>query len=99
MITRIGLLIASLCILQSVTSRPALADNQSLYTELVAAGYEIKSVSFLDPDFTSRYGAKFDPQDTVVITLQKGASSAACFWYASAWINQDLATRKCSVFK
>jgi hypothetical protein len=90
---------AGACALFSVLAAPARADNQSLYTDLAAAGYEVRSVVFLDPQFTSRYAAKYDPTDTVVITLQNGHSTAACFWYASVWITQDLAARKCSVFK
>lgn len=97
---RIGILrFTAACALLASLAAPAWADNQSLYTDLAAAGYEVKSVVFLDPGFTSRYGAKYDPTDTVLITLQNGHSTAACFWYASVWINQDLAQRKCAVFK
>ena len=91
--------VAAACVFLSAFAAPARADNQSLYTDLAAAVYEIKSVVFLDPQFTSRYEAKYDPTDTVVITLQKGPSTAVCFWYATVWVTQDLAARKCDVFK
>ena len=97
---RIGVLPAAAAFaLLSASAAPAWADNQSLYTDLTAAGYEVRSVVFLDAEFTTRYEAKYDPTDTVVITLQNGHSTAACFWYASVWITQDLAGRKCAVFK
>jgi len=89
--------VASLLLL-SCLARPALADDQP-YKALLADGYEIKSVVFLDPAFTTRYGNKIDNQDAVVVTLQKGPSSAVCYWYATAWINQALADKSCAVFK
>ena len=90
--------LASFVLSLSCFGRPALADDQP-YKALLADGFEIKSVVFLDPAFTTRYGNKIDNEDTVVVTLQKGPSSAVCYWYASAWITQGLNGKTCSVFK
>jgi hypothetical protein len=75
------------------------AHADELYKSLLSEGYEIKSVVILTPDFTTRYGNKIDSQDAVVVTMQKGPSSAACYWYARDWLNQALADKKCNVFK
>lgn len=90
--------LASLVLLLSCFGRTALADDQP-YKALLADGYEIRSVVFLDPAFTTRYGNKIDNTDTVVVTLQKGPSSAVCYWYAAAWITQALNDKTCAVFK
>jgi len=75
------------------------ARADELYKSLLSEGYEIKSVVILPPDFTTRYGNKIDAQDAVVVSMQKGPSTAACYWYARDWLNQALADKKCNVFK
>jgi len=91
-----GMVIGVLAVSLLSASHAAHADE--LYKALLADGYEVKNVVVLNPDFTSRYGNKNDFQDTVIVSMQKGPSSAACYWYASDWITQNLGEKKCAVF-
>ncbi|MGH6989224.1 MAG: hypothetical protein ACREFD_12975 [Stellaceae bacterium] len=90
-----GVALAAGAMLSSV--RAAQAD--ALYKSLLVGGYEIKSVVVLNSDFTSHFGNKLDNNYTVLVTLQKGSSSAACYFYIKDWINQTLSKRTCAVFK
>jgi hypothetical protein len=45
---------------------------------LMAAGYEIKAVSFVPQDASSRVSKTLD-KDAALITLQKGGAAATCF--------------------
>ena len=45
---------------------------------LLAAGFEIKAVSFVPQDASSRVSNTLD-KDAALITLQKGAAAATCF--------------------
>jgi hypothetical protein len=91
-----GMVVGVYAVSLLLVSHVALADE--LYKTLLADGYEVKNVVVLNPDFTSRYGNKNDFQDTVIVSMQKGSSSAACYWYATDWITQNLGEKKCAVF-
>ncbi len=45
---------------------------------LMSSGYEIKAVSFVPQDASSRVSKTLD-KDAALITLQKGAAAATCF--------------------
>ena len=45
---------------------------------LMSSGYDIKSVSFVPQDASSRVSKTLD-QDAALVTLQKGAAAATCF--------------------
>jgi hypothetical protein len=46
---------------------------------LLSAGYEIKAVTFVPQDASSRVSKTLD-QDAALVTLQKGSAAATCFY-------------------
>jgi hypothetical protein len=78
-------------------ARAALAAEP--YKSLLGEGYELKSVVVLNSHFTTVYGGKVDESYTAIVSLQKGASTAACYIYVKDWINQSLGSTNCNVFK
>jgi hypothetical protein len=59
---------------------------------LITAGYEIKNVYFIPIDAYKPLGYDSSISPQVVITLQKGASTAACSFAANNWVAQNPGT-------
>ncbi|HZP19010.1 MAG TPA: hypothetical protein VFB16_02275 [Bauldia sp.] len=80
----------------------ALAQDKPSFKELIGSGYEIKDVSFVPTDALKPMGYPPDTGAAVLVTLQKGASSAVCGFNASNWSNQAAAslegTSQCDVY-
>jgi hypothetical protein len=81
---------------------PALAADKPSFRELIAGGYEIKDVSFVPADALKPMGYAEDTGAAVLVTLQKGGSSAVCGFNATNWSNQAAGSldghNQCDVF-
>jgi hypothetical protein len=71
--------------LAGLTLGPAAAADLPSIKSLLAAGYEIRSVTFIPVDALGPLG--IDPKTPqVIVTLQRGAAIAACEYLAVNWI-------------
>jgi len=73
------------------------AAQQPTMKELLAGGYEVKSVVLVPRDVVKRGGAT-DSVDAVVIMLQNGAALATCYEEYSSFVS-DPTTLACTVYK
>jgi hypothetical protein len=55
---------------------------------LLTAGYEVKNVVFVPMDAMKPMGYPENTAPQVIVTLQKGASAAACSFAATNWQSQ-----------
>jgi hypothetical protein len=60
------------------------------YGYLLGQGYEIKTVSVFSASDSTRLSGAIQSADTILITLQKGGSSATCWVVFSAWNGQAM---------
>jgi hypothetical protein len=65
--------------------------------ELLASGYEVKSMMLIPRDVVKRGGAD-NAVDAVMITMQNGAALATCYEEFSSFVS-DPTTLACNVFK
>jgi len=95
-------LLFSAAILIGAASLAVADDPKPSFKELIAGGYEIKDVTFVPIDAMKGMGYDDDAAPSVLVTLQKGASSAVCGYSASNWSYQTVAslegTSQCDVY-
>lgn len=71
---------------------PPDGDSQSAtFAALLQEGFELRATSFVPADAVSRQSGK-DSSDAIVVTLQKGAASAVCFYTLKAYVSRKLGT-------
>jgi hypothetical protein len=67
------------------------AKTESL-SQLISAGYEIKNILLMGTEELKALGYEPTLPPQVLITLQKGASTAACLGAAANWLGQNPST-------
>ena len=69
----------------------ANAAGTAAFRTLVGQGYEIKAVTLVPVEVVKRDDPTYNA-DTVVVTLQKGGSVAACYFSFASWHNMNKAS-------
>jgi hypothetical protein len=76
---------------QSTPSPPAQSPpSTSTYQSLLTQGFEVKNVFLISVDASTRLSAAIQQQESVMVTLQKGAVTATCWVVFTAWNQQNL---------
>ena len=85
---------------ENLTSPPPSQQSPPPATlkSLLDQGFEIKNVLYLSGATSTRQAQQME-QPTVLITLQKSASTAACWFALSLWITQQISTGTCNVLR
>ena len=65
--------------------------STNTYQSLLTQGFEVKNVSLISADTSTRLSGTIQQQETVMVTLQKGAVTATCWVVFGAWNQQTLA--------
>lgn len=82
-----GVLSASLAVVIAGAGAASAQQPKPSLKQLLVDGYEIKNVLFIPMEALPALGANAgNPQ--VVVTLQRGPSTAACQYSATNWFNQ-----------
>ena len=69
---------------------PPDSDRQSVTLEaLMREGFEVRATSFIPAEAVTRQSGKVS-SDAVVMTLQKDAASAVCFYTLKAYVSKKL---------
>jgi len=63
--------------------------STSTYQTVLSQGFEVKNVFLIPADASTRLTGSIQ-QETVMVTLQKGAVTATCWVLFSAWNQQSL---------
>jgi hypothetical protein len=98
-----AIVLITVAALATLAPRMASAQQkpQPSFNELIAAGYEIKNVAFVPEYAVKTMGGEPD-HPPLIVTLQKGASTAVCIYNAITWSNQSRAslesTTQCSTY-
>jgi hypothetical protein len=79
---------------QSAAAQPPMPTMK----ELLAAGYEIKTATFIPHDAVKRGGSTTDV-DAVVILLEKGAAVASCYTDFASYTGGGFYTLGCTEMK
>jgi len=78
------------------TSPPTTTPSTTpTYLSLVQQGFEVKDTMYLSPDASTRLEQTI-VADTVMVTLQKGAVTATCWFTLAAWQQQAISTVTCN---
>jgi hypothetical protein len=64
--------------------------STSTYQAVLTQGFEVKNVFLISADASTRLTGSIQQQETVMVTLQKGAVTATCWVLFSAWNQQSL---------
>ncbi|MGD9501467.1 MAG: hypothetical protein AB7V40_03150 [Methyloceanibacter sp.] len=70
---------------------PPDGEGQSTFAALLQEGFEVRATTFVPADAVNRQSGNVS-SDAVLVTLQKGASSAVCFYTLKAYVSQKLGT-------
>lgn len=71
---------------------PSDGDSQSITLEaLMREGFEVRTTTFIPADAVTRQSGKVS-SDAIVMTLQKTASTAVCFYTLKAYVSKKLGT-------
>jgi len=60
------------------------------YASLLSQGFEVKNVLLISASDSSRLSGSLQQQDSVLVTLQKGDTTATCWLVFSVWNQQSL---------
>jgi len=64
--------------------------STNTYQSLLTQGFEVKNAFLISADTSTRLSGTIQQQETVMVTLQKGAVTATCWVVFSAWNQQSL---------
>lgn len=71
---------------------PSESDSQSVTLEaLTREGFEVRTTTFIPADAVTRQSGKVS-SDAIVMTLQKTAATAVCFYTLKAYVSKRLGT-------
>ncbi len=71
---------------------PSDSDHQSVTLEaLMREGFEVRTTTFIPADAVTRQSGKVS-SDAIVMTLQKTAATAVCFYTLKAYVSKKLGT-------
>ena len=71
---------------------PSESDSQSVTLEaLMREGFEVRTTTFIPADAVTRQSGKVS-SDAIVMTLQKTAATAVCFYTLKAYVSKKLGT-------
>ena len=71
---------------------PPDGDSQrAMFAALLKEGYEVRTTTFVPADAVTRQSGKVS-LDAIVVTLQKDAASAVCFYTLKAYVRKQLGT-------
>ena len=71
---------------------PSESDSQSVTLEaLIREGFEVRTTTFIPADAVTRQSGKVS-SDAIVMTLQKTAATAVCFYTLKAYVSKKLGT-------
>jgi hypothetical protein len=71
---------------------PSESDSQSVTLDaLVREGFEVRTTTFIPADAVTRQSGKVS-SDAIVMTLQKTAATAVCFYTLKAYVSKRLGT-------
>ena len=71
---------------------PPDGDAQSAtFSALLQEGFEVRATTFVPADAVTRQSGKVS-SDAIVVTLQKDAASAVCFYTLKAYVSKKLGT-------
>ena len=71
---------------------PSDGDSQSITLEaLMREGFEVRTTTFIPADAVTRQSGKVS-SDAIVMTLQKTAATAVCFYTLKAYVSKKLGT-------
>ena len=74
------------------TAAPAEGDSQSAtLAALLQEGFEVRTTTFVAADAVTRQSGKVS-SDAIVVTLQKDAATAVCFYTLKAYVSKKLGT-------
>jgi len=82
----------------ALAETPAASATANTIKSLLTQGFEVKDVLYLSGSATTREAQQVE-KNTVLITLQKGALTAACWFDLSLWISQQISTGTCNVLQ
>ena len=68
------------------------------YKSLVDKGFEIKDVGYLSDVVSTRLSGSAQP-DTVLITLQKGPTTATCWFNLAGWQQHNVSALTCNLLQ
>lgn len=81
---------AGTAVAQTATQPAAPADIKRVKMRtLLSSGYEIKSVTIVPQDVSSRVAQKLD-NDAALVTLQKAGAAATCFLALNAYVSPGM---------
>ena len=95
--TVFGVVFSALCILSisaasAQTTPPAQSPPTTVqYSDLLNQGFEIKSTMYISENSSTQALGTVQTQATVLVTLQKGPVTAACWVEFTAWNTQAIA--------
>jgi hypothetical protein len=69
----------------------ALYGRYVMPERLLKEGFEVRTTTFVPADAVTRQSGK-DSLDAIVVTLQKDAASAVCFYTLRAYVSKELST-------
>jgi hypothetical protein len=67
------------------------SDGQSTLAALMREGFEVRTTAFVPAEAVTRQSGKVS-SDAIVVTLQKEAASAVCFYTLKAYVSRKLST-------
>jgi hypothetical protein len=70
---------------------PSDGDSQSTLAALMREGFEVRTTAFVPAEAVTRQSGKVS-SDAIVVTLQKEAASAVCFYTLKAYVSRKLST-------
>jgi hypothetical protein len=74
------------------TAGPSESDSQSVTLEaLMREGFEVRTTTFIPADAVTSQSGKVS-SDAIVMTLQKTAATAVCFYTLKAYVSKKLGT-------
>ena len=65
--------------------------NRATFAALLKEGFEVRTTTFVPADAVTRQSGKVS-FDAIVVTLQKDAASAVCFYTLKAYVSKQLGT-------